>query len=47
MWQDFEADYVPRDENLRKSILDETNQSKFLIHTGMKKMDWDLKRTYW
>ena len=38
---------VPKDEELRKMILEEAHRSKFSIHLGVTKMYQDLKRTYW
>src|SRR5688572_3723275 len=38
---------VPKDENLRKLILDEAHLSKFAIHPGSNKMYQDLKQRFW
>ena len=38
---------VPKDNALRRNILEEAHRSKFSIHPGVTKMYQDLKRTYW
>ena len=37
---------VPKDENLRREILDEAHRSKYTIHPGSTKMYQDLRRLY-
>ena len=37
---------VPRDEGLRKAILDEAHHSKMTIHPGGDKMYMDMRRVY-
>ena len=37
---------VPRDENLRKTILDDAHRSKMIIHPGGDKMYMDMRRVY-
>ena len=38
---------VPKDEVLKREILEETHRSKYTIHPGSSKMYQDLKRAYW
>ena len=38
---------VPKDEMLKKEILEETHRSKYTIHPGNSKMYQDLKGAYW
>ena len=38
---------VPKDQKLRKQILDEAHLSKFSIHPGSTKMYQDLKQNFW
>ena len=38
---------VPKDESLKKEILDETHRSKYTVHPGGNKMYQDLKSIYW
>ena len=37
---------VPRDENLRKTILDDAHRSKMTIHPGGDKIYMDMRRVY-
>jgi hypothetical protein len=37
---------VPRDQDLKKEILDEAHLSKFTIHSGSTKMYRDLRKTF-
>ena len=37
---------VPRDENLKKAILDDAHRSKMTIHPGGDKMYQDMKRVF-
>ena len=37
---------VPKDEGLKKEILDETHHSKYTVHPGGNKMYQDLKSLY-
>jgi hypothetical protein len=38
---------VPRDQELRRLILEEAHKSSFSIHPGATKMYQDLKKEYW
>ena len=38
---------VPKDEGLKKEILNETHRSKYTVHPGGNKMYQDLKSLYW
>jgi hypothetical protein len=38
---------VPRDQDLKKAILDEAHLSKFTIHPGSTKMYRDLRENFW
>jgi hypothetical protein len=38
---------VPKDQALRKKILDEAHLSKFSMHPGGNKMYHDLRSLYW
>src|SRR6266540_42663 len=38
---------VPKDQELRKHILDEAHHSRFSIHPGSTKMFQDLKQRFW
>ena len=38
---------VPKDEVLKREILEETHQSKYTIHPGSCKMYQNLKWAYW
>jgi hypothetical protein len=38
---------VPRDQDLKKEILDEAHLSKFTIHSGSTKMYRDLRENFW
>ena len=38
---------VPRDENLKRKILEEAHRSKYTIYPGSYKMYQDLRRLYW
>jgi hypothetical protein len=38
---------VPRDQDLKKGILDEAHLSKFTIHPGSTKMYRDLRENFW
>jgi hypothetical protein len=38
---------VPRDQDLKKEILDEAHISKFTIHPGSTKMYRDLRENFW
>jgi hypothetical protein len=38
---------VPRDQDLKKEILDEAHLSKFTIHLGSTKMYRDLRENFW
>ena len=38
---------VPKDETLKKEILEEAHRSKYMIHPGSSKMYQDLRRLYW
>jgi hypothetical protein len=38
---------VPRDQDLKKEILDEAHLSKFTIHPGSTKMYRDLRENFW
>jgi hypothetical protein len=38
---------VPKNEDLKKRILDEAHLSKFSMHPGSTKMYHDLKPLYW
>ena len=38
---------VPKDEDLKKKILDKTHHSKYTVHPRDNKMCQDLKRLYW
>ena len=38
---------VPKDEGLKKEILEEAHRSKFTVHPGGNKMYQDLKNLYW
>ena len=38
---------VPKNQELRKQILDESHLSKFSIHPGSTKMYQDLRRNFW
>jgi hypothetical protein len=38
---------VPKNEDLKKKILDEAHLSKFSMHPGSTKMYHDLKLVYW
>jgi hypothetical protein len=38
---------VPRDQDLKKKILDEAHLSKFTIHPGSTKMYRDLRENFW
>ena len=38
---------VPKDEGLKKEMLDETHRSKYTVHPGGNKMYQDLKSLYW
>ncbi|XP_071906072.1 uncharacterized protein [Coffea arabica] len=38
---------MPKDEGLRKEILEEAHRSKFTVHPGGNKMYQDLKSLYW
>ena len=38
---------VPKDESLKKKILDETHRFKYTVHIGGNKMYQDLKSLYW
>ena len=38
---------VPKDEGLKREILEETHRSKYTVHPGGNKMYQDLKSLYW
>ena len=38
---------VPKDEGLKKEILEEAHRSKYTVHLGGNKMYQDLKSLYW
>ena len=38
---------VPKDEGLKKEILEEVHRSKYTVHPGGNKMYQDLKSLYW
>ena len=38
---------APKDEILKKDILEEAHRSKYTIHPGSNKMYQDLRRLYW
>ncbi|XP_071900991.1 uncharacterized protein [Coffea arabica] len=38
---------VPKDEEIRKEILEESHRSKYTIHPGVTKMYHDVKSLYW
>ena len=38
---------MPKDEGLKKEILEETHRSKYTVHPGSNKMYQDLKLLYW
>ncbi|XP_071926121.1 uncharacterized protein [Coffea arabica] len=38
---------VPKDEEIRKEILEESHRSKYTIHPGVTKMYHDVKGLYW
>ena len=38
---------VPKDEQLKRKILEETHRSKYMVHPGGNKMYQDLKSLYW
>src|SRR5438552_4773996 len=38
---------VPKNQELRKKILDEAHLSRFSIHPGSRKMYQDLKQRFW
>ena len=38
---------VPKNQELRKQILDEAHLSKFSIHPGSTKMYQDLQQNFW
>jgi hypothetical protein len=38
---------VPRDQDLKKEILDEAHLSKFTVHPGSTKMYRDLRENFW
>ena len=39
--------YVPNDDELKKSILEEAHNGYFAMHPGRTKMYQDLKTSYW
>lgn len=43
---DLEDGCVPKDDMLRKSILEEAHHSRFFIHSSATKMYQDVKQTY-
>ena len=38
---------VPKNEGLKREILEETHRSKYTVHLGGNKMYQDLKSLYW
>lgn len=38
---------VPKDDEIRKQILEEAHKSNFSVHPGTTKMYHDLKQNYW
>jgi hypothetical protein len=38
---------VPKDQDLRKKIMDEAHLSKFFMHPGSNKMYQDMRSLYW
>ena len=38
---------VPKDEGLKKEILNESHRSKYTVYSGGNKMNQDLKNLYW
>jgi len=38
---------VPKNEGLRKQILEEARNTRYLVHPGGTKMYWDLRQYFW